>query len=521
MSEPTIDTGIAIASEKKPSFLTLKSGAWLLPASLAVLLRLSFLSARPVWYDEAFAILFASKGPSAMLTGTLTPVTGGAADVHPLAYYWLLWAWMQIFGQTILAARLLSVIFGLGCVWLAYRLGKMLFSERTGLLFACLAAVSPFQLHYSHEIRMYSLLAFLLLASTIALWQGVQTGRLRWWALFALTAALAQYTQSLAAFFLLPLAATPLLMRRWKSVLAVALSGGAALLLYLPWLWFLPSQLQKVQSAYWTEPPGVARLFTALLSYVTSLPLQGASLPVGLFITLACLVFAGYQTVRAWRRRQEDYRKGLWLLYLAIAPLLLLFTVSQWQPVFIERALLPSGLAFILWLGWAFSRTSLPRVVAGIAFALLWSGMILGVILHYTYRGFPYGPFVELTDSLSSRANPEDLILHSNKLSMLPSVLYAPSLQQSYLADPPGSGSDTLALPTQQVLGLIAIPNLDELDAEISPQARIWFIIFQRAIDEYLASGAPEHPHLVWLYAHYDLESIETWGELRVYVFAD
>ena len=62
---------------------------------LALGLRLVNLGGRALWYDEAFAVLFAEKGWDAMVDGTLTPVDGGAADVHPLLYYALLDAWMK------------------------------------------------------------------------------------------------------------------------------------------------------------------------------------------------------------------------------------------------------------------------------------------------------------------------------------------------------------------------------------------------------------------------------------------
>ena len=53
---------------------------------------------RPLWYDEAFAVLFSAEGPRAMSYGTLVVDQGIAADVHPLGYYTLLWAWQAVAG---------------------------------------------------------------------------------------------------------------------------------------------------------------------------------------------------------------------------------------------------------------------------------------------------------------------------------------------------------------------------------------------------------------------------------------
>lgn len=89
-------------------------------------------------------------------------------------------------------------------------------------------------------------------------------------------------------------------------------------------------------------------------------------------------------------------------------------------------------------------------------------------------------------------------------------------LIQPNTPDPPGSGADTLALATQEVLRLIAMPSIESVGTS---KDRIWFVIFQRAIDEYQAMGYQTHPHLAWLGDHYSLVHTETWGEIQVYVY--
>ncbi len=71
-----------------------------LPLALAIgaATRLLGVIARPIWYDEAFAMMFSSKGPAAMLVGTVGVPGAGAADIHPLGYYTLLWIWIRFLG---------------------------------------------------------------------------------------------------------------------------------------------------------------------------------------------------------------------------------------------------------------------------------------------------------------------------------------------------------------------------------------------------------------------------------------
>jgi len=112
--------------------------------------------------------------------------------------------------------------------------------------------------------------------------------------------------------------------------------------------------------------------------------------------------------------------------------------------------------------------------------------------------------------------SPSDMIVHSNKLTILPMVYYHPDLPQDFIADLPGSGSDTFAVPTQETLGLIALPSIE---AAVGDAPQVWFVIFQKAIDEYQELGFETHPHLTWLDTHYQREGVETWGDLLLFFY--
>jgi len=176
---------------------------------LAAAIRMIGIAARPIWYDEAFAILFSAKGPAVMAVGTLTSTSAGAADIHPLGYYTLLWLWMQAFGSSLISVRLLSVLAGMATVALVWLLARELFNEKIAIVASIFVTLAPFQVHYSQEIRMYSFLGLWLLLATYVYVRGAKEDGAKWWIIFAVSAALAQYTHNLAAFYLAPLAATP------------------------------------------------------------------------------------------------------------------------------------------------------------------------------------------------------------------------------------------------------------------------------------------------------------------------
>jgi hypothetical protein len=148
--------------------------------------------------------------------------------------------------------------------------------------------------------------------------------------------------------------------------------------------------------------------------------------------------------------------------------------------------------------------------------ALLGISSAIGINQHVTYEDFPYGPFKELDHSLRQRMEAGDVIVHSNKLTFLPALLFDRDLSQSFIGDVPGSRADTLALATQEVLKIKA--EKDILSATQNAN-RVWYIIYQRGLDELGDEGRVTHPELQYLDSQYSLEAEETWNGLRLFLY--
>ncbi|MEO5887664.1 MAG: glycosyltransferase family 39 protein [Anaerolineales bacterium] len=488
---------------------------FLLILFVGLIVRLLGIASRPIWYDEAFSILFAEKGLSAMLYGTLAPTGAGTADIHPLGYYTLLWLWMGVFGESLVAARLPSIFAGLVSICLIYLIAQEALSDsETARLSMLFAALAPFQIHYSQEIRMYSFLAMWLLLATYAYQRASETKNWKLWLLFSIVAAFAQYTHNLAAFYLVTLALLPLFQRDWKNFQAITCAGLGAIILYFPWMIQLPAQFAKVQQGYWVEQPDISRLLTLLIVYLTNTPLPNTWIIFALFIALITVTIGVLQTARF--TRQTKLTGGIWAFYLAFAPPLLLFLFSQWKPVYIERALLPSGAIFCIWLAWVLTSTNLSKWVITFLIGLLVTASGMGIYQHVAYRDFPYGPFKELDAALRQRIDPQDAIVHSNKMTFIPAMLYDPDLPQNFISDEAGSTSDTLARATQEVLGIQADTDIQ---SAVGNSKRVWYIMPKLSVEELQANRTTTDPQLDYLNAIYTLESQETWGPLQVYLF--
>jgi len=525
---------------------------------LAIGLRLINLGGRALWYDEAFAVLFAEKGLSAMIYGTLTPVAGGAADIHPLLYYSTLNVWMHFFGESAFAVRLLSVVFGAATVALIYLLAKTLFDEKTGLAAALITAIAPFHVQYSQETRMYALLGLLLLAATWCFvkawreegkssppnplsiashreathWQrGEKTPKRfanniwkkwRYWLGFGVFAGLAMYTQQLAAFYLVAIGLVPFVTRRKSQIVGVIIGAITAIVVYLPWLVNLPGQLKKVQSYYWLDKPTIATPLLTVRSFLSvNLDFPSPASMIAFFGGLFVILLLAVQVLMFIRQPKNRIQRKpiLFVLWLAVMPPLLMWVVSQVQPVYLERALLPSALMLYVALAWLFTRSGIPKAIVGVIGALSLVMVAIGLYYQYTIATFPNSPFEAAENYIAQNWQEGDVVVHQNKLTALPGIYYQRDLAQYFIGDKTGSSDDTLALPTQKMLNIMA-------DACVQRAAhqgkRVWWVVFDFAKSQYASAGRTELADAeAWLGEHYTATTIQKFNDLDVILYYD
>lgn len=494
---------------------------------LALGMRLVNLNGRPLWYDEAFSVLYAEKPFQAMVEGTVAQTNGAAADVHPLFYYTTLHGWMALFGQTPAAVRLLSVLLGVATILVVFQLARFLFDQRAGILAAILTTFAPFILYYAQETRMYALLG--LAAMTAAyFFARAWVEQKNWlWLAYAIAASVTLYAHNLGVLWLAGLGLWVVWTwgreRTLRNALPFVLANGLALLLFSPWLAILPAQISKIEQAYWVARPNLVSVLQTLLIFHFAYDNQALPdwlLPLAIAFSLLIPVILWLE----WRRgtKAGSITVGAFpspvsfLFILFLAPPLLAFLVSQWRPVFIVRSLLPSALAYYILAAGILMSTSTPRTIRWGTLFVTSLLALLSLQNHYRYAEFPRSPFAETAVFLAQEAaSPGDIIVHSNKMTFFPTHYYDHSLPMAFIADEPGSPSDTLAAATQEALGLYATTDLE---TAVADHPRIWFVVFQAALAEYEAIGQT-HPHLAWLNTHYRQTHLTEFNDLLVYAF--
>lgn len=284
--------------------------------------RLNDLTARSLWFDEAFSWRLIQFPFEEMMQRA-------AQDVHPPLYYLLLKAWQALFFSSLLSLRLFSVAWAAGSFIVGYLLMLEVAQSRSAsLLAAALLALSGWQIQYAGEARMYTLGITLALLAAWLLLKAVRTGRLVLWVAYAGTAAAFAYVHYFAVFTLLAhglfvigwlIARTRgrpgeilLQPRTWQALL----SAGLVVLLYLPWLPQALEQNTRVQGGYWVPPLNVgsvpATFYRMLVPTAAALPHRG----LAALLSVLPFLFALIAATIVVRAKTHPGRDGRWLLVL-------------------------------------------------------------------------------------------------------------------------------------------------------------------------------------------------------------
>lgn len=126
---------------------------------LGALLRIYKISERSIWLDEAITAQVSQMG----ITGII--LNRSQTGIHPPLYFIIMYLWTKLFGDSELALRSLSFIFGTLSIPLLYKFVSKIYDKTTALISSLLFSLSPFLIYFSQEARMYPLFTFLALLS--------------------------------------------------------------------------------------------------------------------------------------------------------------------------------------------------------------------------------------------------------------------------------------------------------------------------------------------------------------------
>lgn len=257
-----------------------------------------------------------------------------ASDVHPPLYYLMAYP----FSQSLLTLKILSMIPYVILILIAATKIKNDYGWLASGLFAfSLIVFSQFYIHYLIA-RMYSWAILFIVISFIAYLDILKEPSRNSWiilTIFSILGAYTHYFAALTSIILYLLLFTKIYKTQLKEFL---ISSVACVILYIPWLSVLLSQLSSVHNNYWIPTPTLSTILTCFSFFIH------ATNNV-IFCSIMTLIFIGF-LVLALKKKDEGVLSGF---YVYIGLILLTTIISfTFKPILRVRYLLPA--CGILWL---------------------------------------------------------------------------------------------------------------------------------------------------------------------------
>jgi uncharacterized membrane protein len=384
---------------------------------LAAAVRLAGLGARSLWFDEALSGLIARLSTAQVLANA-------AGSSHPPGYYLLLHLWRPL-GESEFALRFPSAWCSLAAVALVARLGRDLFGRRVARLAALGMAVSPFQVYYAQEARMYGLAIALSAGVLWAFLRGVRGDSRRVWWVYGVLATTGLYVHYYIALIILALHLWLLLGRRCarRVVTSLVVTDSLIAVAFLPQLVRFLTETGEYLGGVtsWQPRPTLLSPLTTLYFLLFGHVLPLGWVGVGLFLVLAVIALAGLSLARR-SRKSEAWAQ----LFVIAVPLLIILVVSFIaHSIYSERSFAVTTPALVLLLAWAVVNAPgrSPARYLGTALAAL---MVVGTGLSHLRADPAKPPLREAIAVVTQRAQTTDVVLHLQEASYLPMLYYAP-----------------------------------------------------------------------------------------------
>ena len=223
----------------RPSRTTL----WILLANLAIVVPLAFIL--NVWQDEAYSISTTS--------GSLAHTIHQAIffEQNPPFYFVALWFWRHV-SEGYAWGRFLSIAATTATIGIVPALARRYVPLIPAAYVTLVVAFNPLTIWAAVEMRSYALAMLLGALVMLTAYDAFAGAGPRWRGLlaFVLVGAISAYTQYFILFLVAGCGIVLACLRLWKALARYVAAGVAMLVLFVPMLLILPTQLSAFRGAY-------------------------------------------------------------------------------------------------------------------------------------------------------------------------------------------------------------------------------------------------------------------------------
>lgn len=319
------------AQDNQTSFWKAHSNILLLFLILGLSIRSYNLGSHNMWLDEVSTFVALDTYFEKLSLYKLFSVM---SLLNHHLYYILLKPWTIFFGKNEFGLRSLSMIFGALSIPLIYKLGKLFFNARVGLISSFILSVSPIHIWYSQEARGYCLSTFLVMLVVYLFSLAAEKNRLNLWIGFIVSSTLAVYS-NYSCIYAIIIISVFVFQKKYRCLLKKWLATLCFIsIAFLPQLPNLIKSLVRIENNYWIPKPHLSSIVTTLENFNV-----GYNATPGIYF-LSFMVFSSLFLFGIWRWWQEKSKVLIFLISLLLAPIIFTFLISQVIPVYLDRQLM-------------------------------------------------------------------------------------------------------------------------------------------------------------------------------------
>lgn len=301
---------------------------------LILFLGLYKINSESLWEDELYTSEFAQENVS-------TIISGESDFMNPPTYVLFIHFWTYVFGSSQLALRLPSVIFGILAAITIFLLAKKLYDEETGLLAVLFFGTAEFFVFYMQEARSYTLLLFISVLSNYLFIRYLKEKNNLLSLLYALVTLIGLYVHYFMVFIvLLQDVFFVIKYKNFKASFKKWFFSQAIIAILFSFLFFksiLPKMILEDSSVIsWIANPNLISVENLFNVFVGNFKIYFIGI-IFLILVLSLFLFNLFdKKLRKFMLSDED----LFLLLYLFVPLIAVFIISQFKPIWMPRYLI-------------------------------------------------------------------------------------------------------------------------------------------------------------------------------------
>lgn len=369
-----------------------------------------------LWFDESYSVGMANHSFSEIWQI-------GAKDVHPVLYYWILHIINLIFGNNIILYRVFSWICATILGLLGFTHIKKDFGKDVGISFSFLAFFLPVNIVYTGELRMYTLAMLLVTLMAIyayRIYKNRDEKNIKNWILFAIFSLLSAYTHYYALLtaviingmlFICFIKETIKQKKITYNLKSFIIAAIPQIILYIPWLIALLSQIKHVSSGFWiklTFPDSLIEFFNFQFTGNLGGEIYVKTAIAGIFGISICIYMIYLQLKNKQQEKPEKLAILVWVL-LVLAVILASIVIKK--PIIYARYMLCVTGLFIFFLSYTMAKKGNKYMTA----IILVISLILSINVQVKQIETNYDTSnKEAIEYLKENIKENDIILHAN-----------------------------------------------------------------------------------------------------------